>query len=170
MVDFDAAIENDGAQWLHIHILCWGLNSWSLSEIFNYFSKCSRHRKVNDHINPSWEFGYINPPHVHKISEQTNDLKCLLNEISKTKVLSLESNITSLLNSITKPESKKGGSPSLNLHSIKPVNDTNVSATCVGASVTGIISTIVKIDLLEEAEKKIPKALVQKYQRNLKTL
>ena len=95
-------------------------------------------------------------------------MKCLLNEISKTKVLSLESNITSLLNSITKPESKKGGSPSLNLHSIKPVNDTKVSATCVGASVTGIISTIVKIDLLEEAEEKNSKSTGTKVSKKLK--
>ena len=47
----------------------------------------------------------------------------------------VESNITSLLTSMTEPESKKDSSQSLNLPSIKPVKDTKVTTTCFGASV-----------------------------------
>ena len=109
---------------------------------------------MNGHINPSWEFGYINPPHIHKISGQTNDLKCLSKEISKTKILLVESNITSLLNSMTEPENKKYSSQSLNLTSTKPVKDTKVTTTCVGASVVKKTKTNVKTNLVDEPHTK----------------
>ena len=73
---------------------------------------------------------------------------------------------------MTEPENKKYSSQSLNLTSTKPVKDTKVTTTCVGASVVKKTKTNVKTNLVDEPHtkksKKSDTKVSMKFKKTLK--
>ena len=81
--EFAIAVECDGAQSLHCHILCWGFVKGSLQHSFEYFSKCKRHREIFKHLNPCWKYGFWNKTSMEEVV-------ILLNEQKKKSVVKSE--------------------------------------------------------------------------------
>ena len=66
LAEFGIAVESDGSQSLHAHILAWGFIQGTLKYIFSWFTRCKKHLEIFKERNPCWKYGFCNPKEMER--------------------------------------------------------------------------------------------------------